>query len=513
MFDYLENSFSYIPLSNVTFLIRDEAQSGVATTATFINANAEKHRVQRLNTIDNEKNNEQVVEQTQSLILDLLSEMNIISENLSVRLPPYEISQKEFEYIRRLRYHIYKTIYSSTVARNNIKLNETLEDNLNTLISNVVGSISVDDAFAKYTSAYEKQKNAKKNGAGGSYDFSVFQLRVRLPKVFQMNDSLTELNNVVTSAKLSQTGCRIILSGKPGIGKTLAAHYAALHWGYDSAPETQLFVLTQSNLLEMYAGTSEKRIQSLFDYFDTNKNERGVLFLDEGDEYLSENVDRKLSGSKNVIQINLGETSAFPNLCILLATNYIYKIDKPILSRFLTKIAYSMPTSNDLLNVIYTNLKIDNINLKAANDKSKNIAQLMKLCQEYWKLKLKLPDTNVAISYRDITGLLTTILQQFVAFLGKTNKLLLFINPTDDTELLISTHTFKSTKFDDIQTLNESIENIHTFQLYSLVYDINNIDVTKQSFWGSYKLSLICFEDIKQFSEYRKQLDAVLQEE
>lgn len=172
----------------------------------------------------------------------------------------------------------------------------------------------------------------------------------------------------------------IILYGPPGTGKTQLVRAAirelTVSLPYDKT-KVYLFAPVTSQLLGKYVGESEKLINKLFkDASDwacqyngtvdgnvTDKNEvrRGhsVIFLDEveviaGDR--SKDQTGMMSKTVNSLLQAIDGVESDPNVSVIVATNYPWKLDSAFERRFNTRIYCSLPDQEDIRQFLHLEL-------------------------------------------------------------------------------------------------------------------------------------------------------------
>lgn len=119
-------------------------------------------------------------------------------------------------------------------------------------------------------------------------------------------------------------GAGVLLYGPPGCGKTLLAKAIAR--------ETDaIFIAPKiSDIMNMYVGESEKRIDEIFSYAQTC--ERSVIFLDELDSIVQKHGPTYAQRIKNeLLQQMDGMYSKKKNLLILGATNKPWRLDTAVI--------------------------------------------------------------------------------------------------------------------------------------------------------------------------------------
>lgn len=429
LYKSLIDSEKYDKLANTTYEVTENISP---RTKTLILQSAQD-RDQLIATIEAEPNQNLVFKHLQTLMRQLLGDLETIYTTLNGSV---KVTMKEHEFLERIRAQIFLVLYISDVTSSKIAITENISANMDALINGVIGSMDVDLAMERYAVNFQDASGVSAAGSISldSREFDTIRFNVNIPNNLSINQGLNKIFNLIISAQLSQTGVRLLLSGPPGIGKTMAAHFIAKHWSNSK----NLFILSQGNLLETYVGESEKRLMKLFNYFQNHPSVKGVLFMDEGDEFLANDVDKTLSGSKNVIQTNLGDINNFNNLCIVLATNFPEKIASPIHNRFTTFIEYPSPSINDVCEVVYNFLNIDKDRFDDQPEILKNLADDYR---RYWKEKIERELGGDGVSYRSANSIVTTFQQNMMSsIVSNSNKsLYIILNPSNGREILFST--------------------------------------------------------------------------
>jgi len=140
-------------------------------------------------------------------------------------------------------------------------------------------------------------------------------------------------NHPLYKARIAQSSTGIILHGPPGCGKTAITMAMAKQEGI------QIVEVVISEILNMWAGESEKRLTQLFETAkEMAKNGKWVIiFIDELDALgiaRSVTVDHGESSwsrdLRSTLRRLLNEIENIPNLAIVGATNYIWSVDSAL---------------------------------------------------------------------------------------------------------------------------------------------------------------------------------------
>lgn len=182
--------------------------------------------------------------------------------------------------------------------------------------------------------------------------FLISEAKYQFSDLILPNSTLAELNKVIGLKRyqqevfqdwgLSQTHKfenKIIINlyGKPGTGKTMAAHAIANELG------RKLIIINYAEIESKYVGETPKNIQSAFEYA---KEQNAILFFDEADAILSRRVtnmssatDTSVNQTRSVMLNLLNEY----NDTILFATNFISNYDPAFMRRILMHIEFHLP--------------------------------------------------------------------------------------------------------------------------------------------------------------------------
>ncbi|WP_202922926.1 AAA family ATPase [Nesterenkonia haasae] len=141
-------------------------------------------------------------------------------------------------------------------------------------------------------------------------------------------------------AGLAPTGT-VLLSGPPGVGKTLAAHWMAQSIGLP------LFVLDLSAVMNSLLGQTGANIKRVFDHA---RRTPSVLFLDEIDAVAKKRDDNAEVGElKRLVTVLLQEIDNWPEGSLLVsATNHSQLLDPALWRRFDVILEFPLPSLDSL---------------------------------------------------------------------------------------------------------------------------------------------------------------------
>lgn len=136
-----------------------------------------------------------------------------------------------------------------------------------------------------------------------------------------------------------------ILTGAPGVGKTMAARWLA------RALERPLLVLDLSAVMSSFLGRTGANVRYVLDYA---KESPSVLLLDEFDSIAKRRDDSSEVGElKRLVTVLLQEIDDWPASGLLVAaTNHPGLLDPAVWRRFEVRIDFPMPDSNSIRELI-----------------------------------------------------------------------------------------------------------------------------------------------------------------
>lgn len=137
----------------------------------------------------------------------------------------------------------------------------------------------------------------------------------------------------------------VLLSGPPGVGKTMAARWLAREM------ELPLVSLDLSSVVSSYLGTSGRNIKSVLDYA---KSGPCVLLLDEFDAIAKKRDDDADIGElKRIVNVILVELDRWPDTSLLVAaTNHPQLLDSAAERRFDRSLALDLPGADQRRSIL-----------------------------------------------------------------------------------------------------------------------------------------------------------------
>ena len=166
----------------------------------------------------------------------------------------------------------------------------------------------------------------------------------------------------------------ILFYGPPGTGKTLMVKAAIneLKKKKDLNINIHFFAPLAAQLKGKYVGDTEKKIKAYFECAsaaacndeiktktigkDFQRN-LSILFLDEIEALAgsrgAEGTGEGMTSSVNTLLQMMDGVASVPNLIVIGATNYPWKLDGAILRRFPTRIFIDLPKKNDIVKLIF----------------------------------------------------------------------------------------------------------------------------------------------------------------
>lgn len=189
----------------------------------------------------------------------------------------------------------------------------------------------------------------------------------------EAKDKITEsfINTFIYPNLFRNRTRAILFYGPPGTGKTMIVK-AAINELKLSAPNLNIhfFAPLAADLKGKYVGETEKKIKAYFECASLRACESeqetknglfqrnlSILFLDEMEALAgsrsAEGSGEGMTSSVNTLLQMMDGVSTKPNLVVIGATNYPWKLDGAILRRFPTRIFIDLPTKEDVTKLIF----------------------------------------------------------------------------------------------------------------------------------------------------------------
>lgn len=173
----------------------------------------------------------------------------------------------------------------------------------------------------------------------------------------------------------------ILLSGKPGVGKTYIAKWISYKLNMP------LITLDLANSISSYLGRSGQNIKNIFQY---TKEQNVILFLDEMDAIAKRRDDTgDLGELKRLVNVLLTELEDCPVTCVIIgATNHPELLDKAIWRRFDRNIEVLMPERKQRRDLIVrslsnkaTDISDNTIDIMTNGTEQLSAADICKMCE------------------------------------------------------------------------------------------------------------------------------------
>ncbi|WP_460158432.1 AAA family ATPase [Pseudomonas sp. S3_E11] len=184
-----------------------------------------------------------------------------------------------------------------------------------------------------------------------------------------------ELNEIVLerekAVELESAGIpltrSLLLTGAPGVGKTISAKWLAHKLG------RPLVTLDLASVMSSYLGQTGTNLKNVLAEYS---HEGAVLFLDEFDAVAKKRDDAGDVGElKRLVNVLLQALDEWPASGMLIAaTNHPEILDRAVWRRFDRVIEIPLPDQSEIINYLIPKLKL--LNIKKYNELSKTIAMI-----------------------------------------------------------------------------------------------------------------------------------------
>lgn len=173
----------------------------------------------------------------------------------------------------------------------------------------------------------------------------------------------------------------LLLSGKPGVGKTYIAKWLSYKLNLPLA------TLDLATSISSYLGRSGQNIKSIFNYA---KSQNIILFLDELDAIAKRRDDMgDLGELKRLVNVLLKELEDLPVTCVVIgATNHPELLDNAIWRRFDRNIEIDLPGQRERQELIqrsmgkkYSDISDRTIEFVVKNTDGLSAADVCKMCE------------------------------------------------------------------------------------------------------------------------------------
>lgn len=154
----------------------------------------------------------------------------------------------------------------------------------------------------------------------------------------------TVIDEQLSADRLRRVGLQptrtLLLSGPPGVGKTMTAHYVA------ATLRLPLLTVDLASVMSSYLGRTGQNLRAALDY---GRTRNCVVFLDEFDAMAKRRDDDSDIGElKRLVNVLLLELERWPESSLLLAaTNHPELLDRAVSRRFDVLIEMALPTEQE----------------------------------------------------------------------------------------------------------------------------------------------------------------------
>jgi SpoVK/Ycf46/Vps4 family AAA+-type ATPase len=173
--------------------------------------------------------------------------------------------------------------------------------------------------------------------------------------------------------KLAKVGLRptatVLVSGPPGVGKTMCARYLAAELG------VPLLTVDLASVMSSYLGKTGQNLRAALDFGRTREC---LLFLDEFDALAKRRDDESDIGElKRIVNVLLLELERWPSTSLLVAaTNHPQLLDRAVSRRFDALIEIDLPGFAERLDIVHQILDMKGL------EEAPSAAEIAALCTD-----------------------------------------------------------------------------------------------------------------------------------
>lgn len=221
----------------------------------------------------------------------------------------------------------------------------------------IFGTLLVALTLLKLPKEKEQIQNNQSQKDESETTFRPIKSNVSFKDIAGVNEAKAELQEIVdyfkNPAKYRKFGVKlpkgILLTGEPGVGKTLMAKAVAKEAGVN------FFYAGGASFVHMFVGVGPKKVSELFS--TARKNAPSIIFIDEIDAVGKKRGGNRADERENTLNQLLTEMDGFEStaqVVVIAATNQIDMLDTALLraGRFDRKIEIAMPNAKDRADIL-----------------------------------------------------------------------------------------------------------------------------------------------------------------